>query len=220
MAALTRTSFAQACQKFIAVKNDDNAQNEFLARGSRGWKWVNYSTKLVHLGYLERTGYTSRQNQAQPNTPADEESSHVVEDEDESTAVQDLNSPELLRVQQHIAFSPTFQTPVFYFRIYSQDGAALPLSEIMQTTFFSGDVLPSDAQVTPHGISFHNSNFPVLSIGDHPVLNEPYWYLHPCQSSAAVDELMRAKPQRDDEDSLLSWLETWFLVLRSIVDIR
>lgn len=90
----------------------------------------------------------------------------------------------------------------------------------MRTAFLSVDALPSDADITPHGISFNNSNFPVLSLGDHPVLNEPYWYLHPCQSSTAVDELMQATPRRDNQDPLLLWLETWFLVLRSIVDIR
>lgn len=90
----------------------------------------------------------------------------------------------------------------------------------MQTAFLRRDALPSDAEIAPHGISFHSTNFPVLSLGDHPVLGQPYWYLHPCQSSAAVDELLQSIPRPDGEDPLLSWLKTWLLVLKSIVDIR
>jgi ubiquitin-like-conjugating enzyme ATG10 len=166
----------------------------------------------------------------------------VLEEDDDSTLPVQTPSCETLIVQQYIVYSPTFQVPAFYFTVHdkstllclsfsgythsfhvSSDGSPLPLRDIIGTTLFHSHVLPRCANTAPHGISMPGSNFPLLSQGDHPVLGTAAWYLHPCETSVAVTELLDAAVdgyERASDKSLLHLMESWFLILCSVVDLR
>jgi len=109
-----------------------------------------------------------------------------------------------------------------------RDGTALPLQEVVKTSLFRSEVLPESATTEPHAIVLGGSQFPLLSFGDHPVLGMACWYFHPCETARAVNEILEAAkgetPQEDQDasecDFLLKWLEAWFLVLGTIVDLR
>lgn len=76
------------------------------------------------------------------------------------------------------------------------------------------------AEVMAGAIGQASANFPMLSFGDHPTLGVRCWYLHPCGTSAAVDEILEAA-EGDGcgaEDYHLRWLETWFAVLSTTLD--
>lgn len=67
--------------------------------------------------------------------------------------------------------------------------------------------------------------FPLLGQGEHPTLGTPSWYLHPCETSAAIKELLDdiIGDQWDEEDpqrGLVRWLSTWFMVVGSIIHIH
>jgi len=63
---------------------------------------------------------------------------------------------------------------------------------------------------------------PFLSQADHPTLGTPCWFLHPCQTEAIVAEVLKANgtPGATEERMLNSWLETWFMVVGTVVDLR
>lgn len=121
--------------------------------------------------------------------------------------------------RQYIVLSPTFQVPTFYFSADDSSGAPLVLTEVSQIPLFRRDAFDG-AQVTACAIGQASATFPILSFGDHPTLDVPCWYLHPCGTSAAVDEILEAT--KDDgfeaEDYHLRWLEAWFTVLSTILD--
>lgn len=73
---------------------------------------------------------------------------------------------------------------------------------------------------TASSIGDSASNFPLLSFGDHPSLGSQCWYLHPCETGPAVEEMLAAwsgAPQ--DSAGHVQWLEAWFLLLSCVVDL-
>lgn len=63
--------------------------------------------------------------------------------------------------------------------------------------------------------------FPLLSQGDHPTLQTTCWYLHPCETERAVQELVDAKNEETPGTiGPEQWLETWMVVLGSMVDLE
>jgi len=75
--------------------------------------------------------------------------------------------------------------------------------------------------VSSYALYIPTSTFPFLSHGDHPTLGFPCWYLHPCETTTAVDELVREIAQDDwtEEVKTVYWLEMWFLVVCSVLNL-
>ncbi|KAG6895530.1 hypothetical protein C0992_000836, partial [Termitomyces sp. T32_za158] len=93
-------------------------------------------------------------------------------------------------------------------------GSPLPLADLVHTTLFH-PLAFEHTEFSTFGITRPQSSFPLLSQGDHPTLGIPCWYLHPCATNQAVDELMAETGAADSEDveivRLRWWLETWFM---------
>jgi len=192
---------------------------------------------------MARSTSAFRRNSCKPPAPLAEEIM-VDEAEDESTlGISPTPDAEIVAVQQYIVYSPTFGVPVLYFTIQDQrmslieamsgvdiclDGAFLPLQEIVKTSLFRSDVLPENTTTESHAIVMESSQFPLLSFGDHPVLGMACWYFHPCETARAVNEILEAgkeeapdeHQERPERDLLLKWIEAWFLVLGTTVDLR
>jgi ubiquitin-like-conjugating enzyme ATG10 len=98
------------------------------------------------------------------------------------------------------------------------DGIPLTLARILSTSLIKGANLPAAVDMSPFGLSPRYSPFPLLSQGDHPVLNTPSWYLHPCETPKAVAELLKEGQISGDEGS--RWLRAWFAVLSTVIDLR
>ena len=126
--------------------------------------------------------------------------------------------------------------PTFYFNVWDErmshhrysatiaefdiEGVQLTLDQLLQTGIFRFD--PSAKfDKTTFGLSEPGSAFPLLSQGDHPVLGTRCWYFHPCESSAAVKELMNEAIGSDlpEDDGLRCWMKMWFLVLSSVINL-
>ena len=96
----------------------------------------------------------------------------------------------------------------------------LTLDQLLKTGVLRFD--PSaKVEKTTFGLSEPGSAFPLLSQGDHPVLGTRCWYFHPCESSAAVDELVNEaiSSGASEDDRLRCWMKMWFLVLGSVVTL-
>lgn len=76
-------------------------------------------------------------------------------------------------------------------------------------------------EATAFSIGDPSSNFPLLSFGDHPSLGTQCWYLHPCETTPAVEEMLEAWSDARPQDPArhVRWLEAWFLVLSGVVDL-
>ncbi|KAI0269280.1 hypothetical protein BC834DRAFT_820430, partial [Gloeopeniophorella convolvens] len=148
-----------------------------------------------------------------------------LEDEalDDPAAVQS-NSSEVLACNQSIAFSPTYQVPVFYFTVHDSRGSPLTLEHILKTTLLHRHAL-SETQASSFALVQPEAPFPLLSQGDHPTMGTPSWYIHPCGTASAMGELIGEKnaeglPDVSQSSSpWVDWLETWFMVLGNIVEL-
>ena len=102
------------------------------------------------------------------------------------------------------------------------DGSPLTLEAIMDTRLLRRHALP-EIQVTPHALVQPDALFPLLSQGDHPTLGMPAWFIHPCGTACVVGELIGEKDAEgmpESSDKWLHWLESWFMMMGNIVDLR
>lgn len=105
----------------------------------------------------------------------------------------------------HIVFHTVYQTPVLYFRAARLDGSPFPVACHVSTLQLPGSRLGAST---------------VASMEEHSVLGTPFWFLHPCETAAAMELLMQQQQQapnliertpssKDSEAGpayLLSWL--------------
>ncbi|KAJ6516011.1 hypothetical protein C8R45DRAFT_809589 [Mycena sanguinolenta] len=132
-------------------------------------------------------------------------------DGDDATAA---TPAETLTCKQYIVYSATFQVPALYFTLHDAGGGPLALDDLVHTTLFHRFAFEG-TESTSFGVSLPGSAFPLLSQGDHPTLGTPCWYFHPCESAAAVEEIMAEL----GEKSPVRWLETWLMVVAQVVSM-
>ncbi|TFK43610.1 hypothetical protein BDQ12DRAFT_187372 [Crucibulum laeve] len=197
---LSRSQFEIAAKAFIA--NHDSHSHS-------AWSW--FDSARPGYGFMSRTTIHTRPIPA--HDLADEET------EDDAT-VTIHPTHEQLTCKQYVVYSASFQVPAFYFTIHNSNGSPLPLSEIVKSSLFKLGV-PDGSHATTFALTMPTSSFPLLSQGDHPILGTPCWYLHPCESANAVQELMREVQQDtwDEITRLVRWLEMWFMVLGGAVSV-
>ncbi|KAJ7179916.1 hypothetical protein C8R43DRAFT_971142 [Mycena crocata] len=164
------------------------------------WTWREHPSH-PNLGYMARSVlHTRRAEKASDN-----------EDADDTTAA---TPTETLTCMQYVVYSPSFQVPAFYFTLHDASGSPLALDNLVNTTLFRRFAFEG-TEGTSFALSLPGSAFPLLSQGDHPTLGTPCWFFHPCQSAAAVDEIMGELWER----RLERWMETWFMVLAGVVNM-
>ncbi|KAI0321880.1 hypothetical protein OF83DRAFT_1050374 [Amylostereum chailletii] len=215
---ITRAQFQLACKAFANQHRHDPSDLKYA--GLSGWLWSEHPTYPA-LGYLSRRVLVYLRA---ASSPAEEDDLVDNELDADDLASVSLNSEAYVCVQS-VAFSPTFQVPVFYFTIHSPQGAPLSLVEVMRTDMLYQDRLP-ETDVTSFGLKAPESPFPLLSQGDHPGLGTPSWYIHPCGIPGAMEEITSAIAseggfgQQTEGEQLVRWLEAWFMVLGTVVDLR
>jgi ubiquitin-like-conjugating enzyme ATG10 len=82
-------------------------------------------------------------------------------------------------------------------------------------------------EIAEHGIQpteTGNAQFPLLSQGDHPITGAPHWYLHPCETSSAVKEILSQTLDipwdPSNSECLLRWFKAWLAVLTTAIDFN
>ena len=110
------------------------------------------------------------------------------------------------------------------------DGSPLSLGRLVQTNLFQPDVLAGasvqETHIEPRASTLppnqeRGAVFPLLSQGEHPTLQIPCWYLHPCETGVAVGELLTVALQSAAERrTLCHWLEAWMAMLGTVISLR
>lgn len=99
----------------------------------------------------------------------------------------------------HIVYHVIYQTPVLYFRATRVDGTPVRYE-------------PSDAlHLAGMSSSASGRRTAVVSMEEHPVLGTPFSFLHPCETSTAMDLLLSEATQQQQTQEkapvyLLAWL--------------
>lgn len=113
-----------------------------------------------------------------------------------------------------LTFSGIFLTAV-------TGGTPLSLDGLLRSTLFQPFSFEK-TETSTFALTRPASSFPLLSQGDHPTLGIPCWFLHPCESNNAVEEIMGEVQQNGLVEGLRSvrWLEAWFMILGTTVNFK
>ncbi|KAF5331691.1 hypothetical protein D9611_007748 [Ephemerocybe angulata] len=210
---LTRSQFAAASRALVA-KHESNPPFSTLLRD---WEWID----AFPYGYLARSKRYIRNSLSQSSADSSQLGDDPgLQDEEDSATAHTTSEAECVISQQFVVFSATFQVPAFYFTAHKANGTTLSLDEIMNTKLFKFEI-PIGSDANGFALTLPDVPFPLLSQGDHPTLGTPCWYLHPCETSNAVDELFREVMEADwdEETRLVRWLETWFMTVGGVLDL-
>ncbi|KAF9958442.1 hypothetical protein BGZ72_000361 [Mortierella alpina] len=122
------------------------------------------------------------------------------EEDDELGAAElpDSTCTDILSVTYHIIFSPSYQVPVLYFNAYRHDGAAISLEEIYES------LVPTEWRSSIRDAGLNGG----ISQQDHPILNLPYFYMHPCETVPLMETIALS---RADESNSTSFLEDYIM---------
>jgi ubiquitin-like-conjugating enzyme ATG10 len=95
------------------------------------------------------------------------------------------------------------------------------LTDILRTSLFQHFAF-EETEATTFGLTRPGSSFPLLSQGDHPTLGTPCWHLHPCETLRSVEEVMAEVDSTGltEKLRLIRWLEMWFMVVGTAVNLR
>ncbi|KAG0641116.1 hypothetical protein HOY80DRAFT_956120 [Tuber brumale] len=136
------------------------------------------------------------------------------EDEDEDDDEESLHppSPSRWKVEYQILLSKTYQLPILYFNLYPPSTLRIPasLQQVYEnlTSTTTRDVLKS---VGVQG---------AISQADHPVLGVPYYFVHPCNTAAAMSEWQQRRRDGGGEDfDVEKYLTVWIGVVGGAVGL-
>ncbi|KAF8915952.1 hypothetical protein CPB85DRAFT_1292554 [Mucidula mucida] len=211
-----RFDFDSACHRLIEKYKDAGTSPATAAY--KGWVWHEHPA-VTGLGYMSRKTIHTRTRS--PYLDSLDTGDLGLEYEDDATATSPTRSCDIVTCHQYVVHSASFQVPAFYFTMHDANGSPLPLAELIETSLFRRDLAVSTQQ-TPYSLTQGGSNFPLLSQGEHPTLGTACWYLHPCETPSAVNELMSDEQNAglSDAEHWIRWLEQWFLLLGTAVDAR
>ncbi|OCK95381.1 uncharacterized protein K441DRAFT_557173 [Cenococcum geophilum 1.58] len=163
-------------------------------------------------GYEESTVYLSITRTIQgaggkPESPVkDNGELEAFEEIDEEALQLRVPANHGLMVEYDIVLSPTYQVPVLYFRIRDA-GCALPPS--IDTLYRY--VIPKQfkSQVESFGI------IGGITMTEHPVTNLPVFFVHPCNTAAALEASFHGR-EITSEQYMQLWIGTvgWHVGLR------
>ncbi|KAF9135178.1 hypothetical protein BGX30_011644 [Mortierella sp. GBA39] len=128
-----------------------------------------------------------------PDGEQEEEDDPVVENSTSTTTF------DYLSVNYHIVFSPSYQVPVLYFNAYRPDGPAISLEEIYES------LVPEEWRGAIRNAGLNGG----ISQQDHPVLNTPYFYMHPCETVPLMETILQNNGSTSGTPFLESYIVTW-----------
>jgi ubiquitin-like-conjugating enzyme ATG10 len=151
----------------------------------------------MYLQKKQTVLYQTSKNHEQPTT----EFEICEETPDTATLESHTTDINIITAEYHIVYSPTYCVPVLYFNAYyagndyctwhynwtttqlyiALDGSSLTRSELEHHVFSKVhvDALQNNSLIQQGAISQH----------DHPLLGQPFFYVHPCDTSALMAQL-------------------------------
>ncbi|CAE7111638.1 unnamed protein product [Rhizoctonia solani] len=228
-ATLSRDEFNRACQVFVhelpKVPDETNG-SQYAGFGT--WNWAKHGS-IPNWGYLIRTSSSKPlriEDKAQDNLF--EDGDELTEQDDESCAPTNEGVTERVYFHESIVWHPTYMVPTYYFQAVNSGGSPVSLDQVINTARFRRrtllDMAGEVAEHSIHPTETTNAQFPLLSNGDHPITGAPHWYFHPCETSAAIREILSQTLDvpwdSSNNECLLRWFKAWLAVLTTAIDLN
>ncbi|XP_013869293.1 ubiquitin-like-conjugating enzyme ATG10 [Austrofundulus limnaeus] len=129
---------------------------------------------------------------------ASSSSGEPEDEEDSSCCVSELSSSSsssVLQFEYHVLYSCSYAAPVLYFRAFTLEGRSLTLEEAWRC------VHPS------FRLRLQSCPLNAISQQEHPLLGQPFFFLHPCRTEDFMRPVLRAaQDQHRPVNYVLSWL--------------
>ncbi|EOQ99276.1 Ubiquitin-like-conjugating enzyme ATG10 [Wallemia ichthyophaga EXF-994] len=157
---------------------------------------IGSESKWVKQSGLRRRSFYPCGNTHSRNVIEDEfegEVNGVSEVDDAATS--ESTSTALISVVWDIFHSKTYNVPVLYFNGYIDSQPLRSLDTLIA-----------------QGILKHTEHSGYISITDHPLSRLTCYYIHPCNLSTAVDEIMAAEPHAE-------YNRVWRMIIDTLVYI-
>ncbi|KAJ6238894.1 ubiquitin-like-conjugating enzyme atg10 [Anaeramoeba flamelloides] len=139
----------------------------------------------------------------------DEDEEEKEEEEEILETFSDLDEEEIedqntyyqtpLSIEYHILYSSTYSCPVLYFNAYRSDGRTLSQTEIWE-------IIPQKYRKEFE----KETNFHFISRKEHPLLELPFFFVHPCNTSRFMQNYYKTK----------NYLLSWFSVIGPAVGVK
>lgn len=98
-----------------------------------------------------------------------------------TTEVEGSPRPLILACEYHVIYSLSYQVPVLYFTVSYHSGKLVPLAELWE-------LLPTGQ------VCSDNGKWGILTQAEHPLLFQPFYCLHPCNTAKAMGAVLRCLP--------------------------
>ncbi|XP_008431775.1 ubiquitin-like-conjugating enzyme ATG10 isoform X1 [Poecilia reticulata] len=140
----------------------------------------------------DSTGHEKEEQDPAASTGSDFLSAE--EQDDGSYTVTDSSS-RVVQYEYHILFSCSYGAPVLYFRAFTLEGKSLALEEMWST------IHPN------YRLRLQNCPLSAISQQEHPLLGQPFFFLHPCRTEEFMGLVLQAvQDQGRPVNYVLSWL--------------
>ncbi|KAF9350928.1 E2-like conjugating enzyme atg10 [Mortierella sp. NVP85] len=174
-------------------------------------------TQLVHSQQpLQRPQTAPRSIDTEDQQQLDDLEEHFGEipDDDDDDGIEPLDlaqevSHDFLSVSYHIVFSPTYQVPVLYFNAYKPDGQSISLEDIFES------LVPEDWRSTIRNAGLNGG----ISQHDHPILNVPYFYMHPCETVSLMETTFCKQASENSMSFLEGYIASWLSLTGQAIGI-
>ena len=135
---------------------------------------------------------------------------NLVEENDDATVRHDVlqcRSPVWL--EYHVVYSVSYSVPTLYLNAYHQNGKSLSIDDIWK-------LIPSF-----YGPST-DTKWEILSQQEHPILNRPFYYIHPCHTSTALSTVYSKSKDTSDLGNIpdrTNYILTWLSMFGPMVGL-
>ncbi|KAI7862514.1 autophagocytosis associated protein [Spinellus fusiger] len=140
-----------------------------------------------------------------PQTAAKDIDTLQITPQEELDVACSLHTPThtLMTIRHHIIYSPIYKLPVLYVMAYHQEGTPLSLEEMYEA------IIPEHYH---HSLKIAStSSQGSLTQADHPFLNIPAYYLHPCDTANLLETVGIS------QSPTLVYLQSWLSLLGPVV---
>lgn len=126
------------------------------------------------------------------------------DDDDEGVCCVSESSSEVFQYEYHILYSCSYRTPALYFRASTLEGRSLSLEEVW-------------SRVHPnYRLRLQHSPWDSITQQEHPLLGQPFFFLHPCRTAEFMGPVMRAAREGDRQ---VNYVVTWLSVVGPVVGL-
>uniref|UniRef100_A0A3B3VBQ8 Ubiquitin-like-conjugating enzyme ATG10 n=1 Tax=Poecilia latipinna TaxID=48699 RepID=A0A3B3VBQ8_9TELE len=202
---LDEEQFRQCCQ--LLLQRSDQLGD--------GWSWE--AVQGSEEGYLRKTALRSVPSDWGPLHDQEGFSFHPqtllastgsdflrAEEEDDGSCTGTNSSSLVVQYEYHILFSCSYGAPVLYFRAFTLEGKSLALEEMWST------IHPN------YRLRLQNCPLNAISQQEHPLLGQPFFFLHPCRTEEFMGLMLQAA---QDQGRPVNYVLSWLSVVGPVVGL-